>query len=431
MAEDLEDLRGKLAVARGALGEGAARVHQPAGVYISLAPLVAEGELAFLFPGQGSQFVGMGREVALAFPEARRCLERADAVLAGCHPQPLSRYILPLPSFTDEERARRQGELTQTEVAQPALGAVELGYLHVLRALGVTPQMTAGHSYGEFVALAAAGSLGEDDLLRVSEARGRFIREESGERERGDGGGRRRSRGARRAGRRPRARAGQPQRPAADRAVGLLGGHRARAAVVSRARSERAPTAGGLRVSLALRGGRAAAPGRTARADDARPPAVPVFSNTTATAHPADPAAITATLARHLVEPVAFADEIDAMYEAGARIFLEVGPRNVLTGLVDRILGERPHVAVAVDQSGRSGLVQLIHALAALGVEGVELSAERLFRGRRAAAPEPAHARAARGASGPLAGDLAGERWAGPARRPAAHSRQSPTTAHR
>ena len=119
----------------------------------------------------------MGRDLALAFPEALDCFERADRVLREHYEQPLSRYIFPPPSFTEEERERRQAQLTDTHVAQPALGATELAYLRVLRALGVEPAMTAGHSYGEFVALCAAGSLTEDDLLRLSEARGRCMRD--------------------------------------------------------------------------------------------------------------------------------------------------------------------------------------------------------------------------------------------------------------
>ena len=100
----------------------------------------------------------MGREVALAFPEALDCFERADRVLADRYDRPLSRFIFPPPSFTPEQPQSRQAELTETNVAQPALGATDLAYLHVLRALGVEPQMVAGHSYGELVALCAAGS---------------------------------------------------------------------------------------------------------------------------------------------------------------------------------------------------------------------------------------------------------------------------------
>ena len=120
----------------------------------------------------------MGRDLAVAFPEVRACFERADRALAGKTPRPLSRYIFPPPAFElGRENARHQAALTETEVAQPALGATALALFHVLRSLGVEPQMLAGHSYGEFVALCAAGCFGEEDLARLSEARGRFIRE--------------------------------------------------------------------------------------------------------------------------------------------------------------------------------------------------------------------------------------------------------------
>src|SRR6185436_16899047 len=111
-------------------------------------------------------------------------------------------------------------------------------------------------------------------------------------------------------------------------------------------------------------------------------PRIPVYSNTTAGQYPDDPAAIAEILGEHLIRPVEFSREVGAMYDDGARIFVEVGPRSVLTGLVGRILGERPHLAIPVDQTGRGGLTQLLHCLAALAAEGVVLDLERLFDGR-------------------------------------------------
>src|SRR5439155_19951665 len=81
-------------------------------------------------------------------------------------------------------------------------------------------------------------------------------------------------------------------------------------------------------------------------------PRHPVWSNTTATPYPADAAAIRARIAEHVAEPVRFADEVEGMYAAGARIFVEAGPGRVLSGLVDRILGDRPHLTGACEDPG-------------------------------------------------------------------------------
>ena len=100
------------------------------------------------------------------------------------------------------------------------------------------------------------------------------------------------------------------------------------------------------------------------------PPRIPVFSNTTGDTHADDPAVIAAVLGEHLLRPVEFVREVEAMYRDGARVFVEVGPRSVLTGLVARILGDREHLAVAAHRSRASGLTQLLECLAALAAEG-------------------------------------------------------------
>ena len=117
-------------------------------------------------------------------------------------------------------------------------------------------------------------------------------------------------------------------------------------------------------------------------ASSLRPPRLPVYSNTTAGLYPESPSEIAALLGEHLVRPVEFVAEIEAMYQAGARIFVEVGPRSVLSGLVGRILHDRPYVGVSLDQRGRNGLTHLLHGLAQLVIEGVPLRLGRLYRGR-------------------------------------------------
>jgi [acyl-carrier-protein] S-malonyltransferase len=118
---------------------------------------------AFLFPGQGSQFAGMGQSLADNFPEARRRFEEADDALGFS----LSKLCFEGP---DEE-------LKRTENTQPALLAVSIAALAVLEKEIGSPDYVAGHSLGEYSALVAAGSLRFGDALRLVKKRGRYMQE--------------------------------------------------------------------------------------------------------------------------------------------------------------------------------------------------------------------------------------------------------------
>jgi [acyl-carrier-protein] S-malonyltransferase len=121
------------------------------------------GKTAFLFPGQGSQFVGMGRTLAAAYPAARLIFETADQTLGFS----ISRLCV----------EGGEEELKLTANAQPALLTVSIAAFTVLRELGVRPDYVAGHSLGEYSALVAAGSLRFTDALRLVRKRGRFMQE--------------------------------------------------------------------------------------------------------------------------------------------------------------------------------------------------------------------------------------------------------------
>ncbi|HEY8544227.1 MAG TPA: beta-ketoacyl synthase N-terminal-like domain-containing protein, partial [Acidimicrobiales bacterium] len=118
--------------------------------------------VAFLFPGQGSQRPGMAADLLVGFPETRDLLD-LGATWAS--------RMLPPAAFGAEARAAQVEAVTDTRVAQPALGIADLAAARVLARFGVRPDMLAGHSYGELVALCAAGAYDERTLLELSEAR--------------------------------------------------------------------------------------------------------------------------------------------------------------------------------------------------------------------------------------------------------------------
>src|SRR5689334_6212564 len=120
-------------------------------------------KIAFVFPGQGSQFAGMGKALAETHGSARRVFEEADSVLGSA----LSRLCFEGP---DED-------LKLTENTQPALLTVSIAALAVLREQGFQPDYVAGHSLGEYSALVAAGGLPFADAVRLVKKRGRYMQE--------------------------------------------------------------------------------------------------------------------------------------------------------------------------------------------------------------------------------------------------------------
>lgn len=363
----------------------------PDGVYYGRGP--AAGDLAFLFPGQGSQYVGMLRDLACQFPSMSASLELADA---GDPENPLSDLIYPHPVFDDEARQLQENLLRDTRNAQPAIGAVSLGADAVLRLFGIVPVAAAGHSFGEFTALCAAGRLSKEDFHHLARLRGRLMGDQ-------DGG-----RGAMLA---VRAGLAEVEKVIAAESLDLVVANRnaPTQVVLSGATAEIERAAGALRarqidarrlpVSAAFHSPLVSeAEGPLAEALEEIHPGegtVPVYANSTGTPYPADPTEAKALLAGQLARPVLFDELIQRMHRDGVRTFVETGPHARLSGLVASILDGEPHHAFALDAShgSRSGIRDLARVLAQIGSLGHSINLQPWDASFR---PTPAPASAAR-----------------------------------
>lgn len=287
--------------------------------------------LAVLFPGQGSQAVGMGRDAFDASPEARAVFQAADDALGMA----LSRLC-----FEGPER-----ELVRTEIQQPAILTASVALLRALEARApLAPAYVAGHSLGEYTALVAAGALALEDAVRLVHARGRYMQEAVPE-----------GRGAmaavlgapaevvERACEAARAATGGVVAPAnynAPEQTVVAGDAAAVAAACALAREAGARRSVPLAVSAPFHCPLMAAASEKLAPELARvrfhAPAPPIVTNVEAEPN-ADPARIPELLRLQVTSPVRFVAMVRRLAELGVTRVLEVGPGRVLSGLVARI----------------------------------------------------------------------------------------------
>lgn len=315
--------------------------------------------IACVFPGQGSQYVGMGKSLAEAHAVCREAFAEADAALG----EPLSRLCFEGPADA----------LVLTENTQPAILATSIAIYRLLASRGLAPDFVAGHSLGEYSAHVAAGTMDFADALRIVRLRGRFMQE------------------AVPVGTGAMAAilgldAAKVEQACQEAAAELRSAGVAAGAIVSPANlnGPGQVVIAGARDAVALAGERAKALGarrviplpvsapfhcalmrpaeeRLApllRALAVRDPRMPVVANADAEPKRVATAAVEA-LVRQVSSPVRWEDVVRRLASEGVRTYVEVGPGNVLAGLVRKIDRDARAVSVS-DESGLAAIADLL-----------------------------------------------------------------------
>lgn len=335
-----------------------------------------DGKVAFMFPGQGSQRINMARDLFVVFPAMRTLLKQ--------YPE-YEKVLFPNAAFDPELIKEQKETIKDTRMAQPLLGMVDLALANFLKNLGIEPDMVAGHSYGELPALCFAGAFDENELVNLSAKRAQSILDAVVD---GDAG------------------AMIAVNATQDELQKVIAGLKdiypvnynsplqcviagTTPAIHSLMETLKTAKISARKLEVAC----AFHSPLVSRSKELYTEvlagvnfndlSLPVWSNTTAATYPVKASEIKERLTDHLVKPVKFVEEVQQMYAAGARIFIEVGPGKVLTGLTKACLGKDEVLLFAEDNS-RNKLTHLLCMLADYMATGRNIHIEKLFEGRGA-----------------------------------------------
>lgn len=393
-ARHCDDLHEKAAHIKAALeAPDPSAVKLGKGMSLGIGP-PCEGKIAFLFSGQGSQYVGMGAGLAMSFPSARAVWDQL-ASEEDLGELALHKIAFPPSAFDQIEYGQQDANLKRMEHTQPAIGAVALAQLTLLQKLGLTADMAAGHSFGEVMALHYGGAMDSVSTIRAAAARGRLMAEAAGKTE-----------GA--------MIAVQTNAETIRPLVASIGGGLVLAndngpdqvalsgpveAVLAAQQAcetqglkvRRLPVASAFHSSIVA----AAVPlFETALTElPLKAPRLAVYANATGQPYKRRKTHIATELANQIASPVLFRDMVEAMYADGARIFVEVGPGSVVSGLVRNILADRSSVIVSLDHQRADDTTHFFQSLGELSTCGLQLNMASLFAEAPAPKPKPTPSR--------------------------------------
>ncbi|MFT7072548.1 MAG: polyketide-type polyunsaturated fatty acid synthase PfaA [Patiriisocius sp.] len=374
VAESLIDCIANLEIAVTQLESNKEAWSHPKGIFFRPNGISSTAKVASLFSGQGSQYANMGKEATSSFETLQKTIADFDAKKGNN----LANKMYPKPVFTVEDKAILEKNITNTEFAQPAIGAISLGYYKVFKNAGFASDMAAGHSFGELTALCASGVLSESDYMTLAIARGKAM---AGENVSGD------------AGTMLAVKASALEiKPLIAGITGVsianinasnqivLGGTTEGITKVKTLLDTKKFRSVLLPVSAAFHTdcvGHAQKPfEKSIKAVKFLSPVLPVYSNFTGDAYPTQASEIKKILAQHILNSVDFKSEIENMYAAGARVFVEFGPKSILTNLVKDILADKEHFVVATNaKATKNSDLQIREAAIQLQVLGCQLGA--------------------------------------------------------
>ena len=348
------------------------------GILVTADPaLPAKAKVAHMYPGQGSQYVGMTHDLSVRYAGVRKVWEKADEtmieVLEG---ESLSSFVL-RKGLIEEELAEAEHKLKQTEYTQPAMLTADLAIEAALNAHGHIPDMVAGHSLGEYAALMSAGILDMDGALRAAAARGT----EMGSVVIDD-------KGLMASVTAPYSRITE----VIDNIDGYVIAANKNSPKMTVIAGETAPVNAAMAeleadgfVCVALQTSHAfhsriVAPAnkplrRFLEGLDIRWPSIPITSNVDGKWYPMDggsdpKSAILKKLVPQMASSVEWTKQIETMYEAGARLFIEVGPKRALTVFATQILEGKDSYSIMTNHPKPGGIATFLSALGIMALAG-------------------------------------------------------------